>query len=93
MTAEPRSDEDLASALRDVIRYAGLQGASLDVLRDVRDRLEARDRDARWGQRVTDVLGHEAVVRGWDRNGQFLWLEYPESSQPYRAWADAWRAV
>lgn len=88
--AEPRSDEDLASALRDVIRYAGLQGASLDVLRDVRDRLEARDRDARWGQRVTDVLGHEAVVRGWDRNGSYLFLEFPESSVPVASPARDW---
>jgi hypothetical protein len=88
--AEHRSNEDLVSDLRDVIRYAGLQGAALDVLRDVRDRLEARDRDARWGQRVVDVLGHEAVVRGWDRNGEWVFLEFPDSSVPVPLPARDW---
>lgn len=91
--ADHRSDAALVELLRAMAEFGCYSEAAGAVMRDASTRLEQLTEDARWGQRVTDVLGHEAVVRGWDRNGQFLWLEYPESSQPYRAWADAWRAV
>lgn len=45
---------------------------------------------SRWGQRVVGVLGHEAVVRGWDRNGCYLFLEFPESSVPVTSPARDW---
>ena len=47
--------------------------------------------NGRWGERVVSQVGHEAVVRGWDRNGKWLWLEHPESSTPGLAPADTWQ--
>lgn len=88
--AEPRSDEDLVALLRNVARYGNFADPAVEMMREAAERIERADRDARWGQRVVDVLGHEAIVRGWDRNGSYLFLEHPESSAPVRCVARDW---
>ena len=88
--AEPRSGEELVALLRNVARYGNFPDPVAEMMRDAADRLEACDPDARWGQRVVDVLGHEAIVRGWDRNGVWVFLEFPDSSVPAASPARDW---
>ena len=89
-SAESYSDDELVKLLRSMAEFGCYTEPAGDLMREVADRLEARGRDARWGQRVVGVLGHEAVVRGWDRNGSYLFLEFPESSVPVASPARDW---
>lgn len=89
-TTESYPHEDFARLLRSMAEFGCYTEPAADVLRDAANRIERADRDARWGQRVVDVLGHEAVVRGWDRNGSYLYLEFPESSVPVTSPARDW---
>lgn len=90
-TTESYSDGELVKLLRSLAEFGCYSTDAADVMRDAANRIERANRDARWGQRVVDVLGHEAIVRGWDRNGSYLFLEFPKSSVPITSPARDWR--